>query len=121
LGSSVSISLVYFAVCVCADSLGSRGTWCFLCAAAMGATFAFTDSYVANLRQQEDALNGAAGGCAAGLLAGARGAPNSQILSVMRDLRSTSSAFDTVGSRVLCGTRSDGGDVRCSGAKSVRR
>jgi len=40
--------------------------------AAMGATFAFTDSYVANLRAKEDALNGAAGGCAAGLLAGAR-------------------------------------------------
>lgn len=40
----------------------------------MGATFAFTDSYVANLRQTDDPLNGAAGGCAAGLLAGARGA-----------------------------------------------
>jgi hypothetical protein len=40
----------------------------------MGATFAFTDSYVANLRQTDDPLNGAAGGCAAGLLAGVRGA-----------------------------------------------
>ena len=45
-----------------------------LSAAAMGATFAFTDSYVANLRQTDDPLNGAAGGCAAGLLAGVRGA-----------------------------------------------
>lgn len=39
----------------------------------MGATFAFTDSYVANLRQTDDPLNGAAGGCAAGLLSGVRG------------------------------------------------
>jgi len=38
--------------------------------AAMGATFAFTESFVANQRQKDDALNGAIGGCAAGFLAG---------------------------------------------------
>ncbi|KAM5531689.1 hypothetical protein V8D89_010158 [Ganoderma adspersum] len=40
--------------------------------AAMGATFALTESVVANQRQVDDSLNGAAGGCAAGFLAGIR-------------------------------------------------
>ncbi|KAH9486993.1 hypothetical protein JR316_0001059 [Psilocybe cubensis] len=40
--------------------------------AAMGAAFKFTETYVANERQKNDALNGAAGGCAAGFLAGLR-------------------------------------------------
>lgn len=39
----------------------------------MGATFAFTESIVANTREKDDALNGVAGGCAAGFLAGIRG------------------------------------------------
>jgi len=38
--------------------------------AAMGATFAFTEAFVANQRQKNDSLNGAIGGCAAGFLAG---------------------------------------------------
>lgn len=42
--------------------------------AAMGATFAFTEAAVANTREKDDALNGAAGACAAGFLAGIRGA-----------------------------------------------
>ena len=40
----------------------------------MGATFALAESVVANQRQKDDALNGVAGGCAAGFLAGIRGA-----------------------------------------------
>ena len=40
---------------------------------AMGGIFSFTDSYVANARRKDDALNGAAGGCAAGLVIGAGG------------------------------------------------
>jgi hypothetical protein len=39
----------------------------------MGATFAATEAAVANTRETEDALNGAAGACAAGFLAGIRG------------------------------------------------
>ena len=39
----------------------------------MGATFAYTETIVANSRQTNDPLNGAAGGCAAGFLAGIRG------------------------------------------------
>lgn len=40
---------------------------------AMGGIFSFTDSFVANTRRQNDAWNGAAGGCAAGLVVGASG------------------------------------------------
>lgn len=39
----------------------------------MGATFALTESVVANQRHTDDAVNGAAGACAAGFLAGLRG------------------------------------------------
>jgi glycerate kinase len=39
----------------------------------MGGAFAFTDAAVANVRQKNDPYNGAAGGCAAGLVAGAQG------------------------------------------------
>jgi len=38
----------------------------------MGATFALTESVVANQRHTDDAVNGAAGACAAGFLAGLR-------------------------------------------------
>ena len=38
----------------------------------VGASFAFTDAVVANYRQTDDAVNGFAGGCAAGFLAGLR-------------------------------------------------
>ncbi|BEJ14920.1 hypothetical protein CspHIS471_0406870 [Cutaneotrichosporon sp. HIS471] len=38
--------------------------------AAMGFSFSFVADYVANLRQTDDPLNGAAGGCAAGFVAG---------------------------------------------------
>ncbi|KAH9944302.1 uncharacterized protein BXZ73DRAFT_96792 [Epithele typhae] len=40
--------------------------------AAMGATYATTESFVANAREVDDPLNGAAGACAAGFLAGLR-------------------------------------------------
>ncbi|KAF9244636.1 hypothetical protein BU15DRAFT_71600 [Melanogaster broomeanus] len=46
---------------------GTIGTF-----AAMGAAFAFTEAAVANQREADDALNGLAGGCAAGFLAGIR-------------------------------------------------
>jgi len=46
---------------------GTIGTF-----AAMGAAFAFTEATVANQRETNDALNGIAGGCAAGFLAGLR-------------------------------------------------
>lgn len=39
----------------------------------MGAVFSYTRDTVANVRSKNDAYNGAAGGCAAGFLAGIRG------------------------------------------------
>ena len=55
-------------------ALGNRGIDTFNSnLGAIGATFAFTDAAVANYREKDDALNGAAGGCAAGFLAGLRG------------------------------------------------
>lgn len=41
--------------------------------AGMGAAFAFTEATAANIRETNDPFNGAAGGCAAGFLAGIRG------------------------------------------------
>jgi len=38
----------------------------------MGGTFAATEATVRNIREKDDALNGAAGGCAAGFLIGLR-------------------------------------------------
>lgn len=40
---------------------------------AMGGIFSLTDSFVANTRRENDALNGSVGGCAAGLVVGASG------------------------------------------------
>lgn len=40
--------------------------------AAMGAVFAATETVVRNTRETNDALNGVAGACAAGFLAGIR-------------------------------------------------
>ncbi|TDL28601.1 hypothetical protein BD410DRAFT_738089, partial [Rickenella mellea] len=40
--------------------------------AAMGATFAFSEAVVGNVREKNDYVNGAAAGCAAGFLAGIR-------------------------------------------------
>lgn len=40
---------------------------------AMGGVYSATDALVSNTRQKDDALNSAAGACAAGLLAGAGG------------------------------------------------
>ncbi|KZO98384.1 hypothetical protein CALVIDRAFT_535469 [Calocera viscosa TUFC12733] len=40
--------------------------------AAMGAVFSYTEASIANARAKNDAWNGAAGGCAAGFLAGVR-------------------------------------------------
>lgn len=39
----------------------------------MGFTFAATESFIANTRETKDPINAAAGGCAAGFLAGLRG------------------------------------------------
>lgn len=40
--------------------------------ASLGAAFGFTDAIVANIREKNDPINGAAAGCAVGLAAGVR-------------------------------------------------
>lgn len=55
--------------------------------AAMGAAFALTETAVANSREKTDPLNGVAGGCAAGFLAGVRGVHKSLSFIVSSNLR----------------------------------
>ncbi|KAF9040559.1 hypothetical protein BJ165DRAFT_1490782 [Panaeolus papilionaceus] len=62
--------------------------------AAMGATFAFTEAAVANQRRKNDALNGAAGGCAAGFLAGIKNRSLPMALGGCVLLGGTIGAFD---------------------------
>lgn len=52
----------------------------------MAGTFAFVDAVTANTRQTDDALNGVAGGCAAGFLAGVRGKLKAYIYSYKTSL-----------------------------------
>ena len=76
----------------------------------MGATFAFTEAVVANQRETDDALNGLAGGCAAGFLAGIRSAfhpPTTTRLHVL--LIPFHSTLPTYSCRFLCS------DWRCDG------
>lgn len=72
------------------DSRGKSGldalSWVL---AAMGATFAFTESFVANQRQKDDALNGVAGGCAAGFLAGVKCTPLLSLHEALANRRNT--------------------------------
>jgi len=65
--------------------------------AAMGATFAFTESVVANSRQTNDALNGAAGGCAAGFLAGLRARSIPVAIASCAVIGATMGTFDYAG------------------------
>jgi hypothetical protein len=53
---------------VCSHYFGSASS----APAALGASFKLTESFVANVRHTDDALNGASGACAAGFLAGIR-------------------------------------------------
>lgn len=46
---------------------------CHTKSAAAGGMFGFADAAVANFRGTDDPINGAAGGCAAGLVMGANG------------------------------------------------
>jgi len=85
--------------------------------AAMGATFAFTDSYVANLRQTDDALNGAAGGCAAGFLAGIRARSIPVAVASCAVMGALVGTFDAAG-KTLTG---DGRDVEGRAAREERR
>lgn len=85
--------------------------------AAMAATFAFTDSYVSNLRQTRDPINGAIAGCAAGLLAGARGRSIPQGLASCAAIGALVGSFDAAGSSL----RGDGRDEEHALSREERR
>ncbi|KAF8736532.1 hypothetical protein AX14_014368 [Amanita brunnescens Koide BX004] len=65
--------------------------------AAMGATFALAESTVANYRQKSDPINGAAGACAAGFLAGVRGRSIPMALGGCVILGAAMGTFDLAG------------------------
>ncbi|OBZ78877.1 NADH-ubiquinone oxidoreductase 21 subunit, partial [Grifola frondosa] len=69
--------------------------------AAMGATFAFTEAVVANQREKDDALNGAAGGCAAGFLAGIRARSIPVAIASCAVLGAAVGTFDYGGKRLI--------------------
>ncbi|PWN94009.1 hypothetical protein FA10DRAFT_270905 [Acaromyces ingoldii] len=64
---------------------------------AMGGIFSFTDSFVANRRQKNDAFNGAAGGCAAGLVAGANARSIPMMFGSCAALAALVGTFDAAG------------------------
>ncbi|PWN53800.1 hypothetical protein IE53DRAFT_309610 [Violaceomyces palustris] len=70
---------------------------------AMGGIFSYTDSMVANIRQKNDAFNGAAGGCAAGLVAGAAARSIPMMAGSCIALASLVGTFDAAG-KSLTGT-----------------
>ena len=75
----------------------------------MGATFAFTEAFVANERRKNDALNGAAGGCAAGFLTGIR----CRFRRVLKDLWALKSRGSTLSSNGSRGMRFVGSRSGC--------
>jgi len=66
--------------------------------ATMGATFGFTDAFVANIRETDDALNGAAGGCATGFVAGLRARSLPMAVISCASIATLVGAFDAFGS-----------------------
>ncbi|CAE6421781.1 unnamed protein product [Rhizoctonia solani] len=77
---------------------------------AMGATFAFTEAAVANQRQTDDSLNGAAGGCAAGLLAGLRARSIPMAFASCAVIGTLVASFDAAG-RSLTGGPKDTANI----------
>ncbi|KDN39842.1 hypothetical protein K437DRAFT_239250 [Tilletiaria anomala UBC 951] len=64
---------------------------------AMGGAFAFTDAAVANVRQKNDPYNGAAGGCAAGLVAGAQARSLPMMFGACAGMAALVGTFDAAG------------------------
>lgn len=66
-------------------------------AAAMGGIFSYTDATVANFRQKDDAINGAVGGCAAGLVLGAAARSVPMMFGGCASLAALIGTFDAAG------------------------
>lgn len=65
--------------------------------AAMGGIFSYTDSTVANFRQKDDAINGAIGGCAAGVVLGAAARSVPMMFGGCASLAALIGTFDAAG------------------------
>lgn len=75
--------------------------------ALMGATYALVDTLTANSRREHDSLNSAAGGCAAGLMAGARMRSIPYGLASCAILGGLMGTFDATGANLAGQWRSD--------------
>ncbi|RSH83445.1 uncharacterized protein EHS24_007129 [Apiotrichum porosum] len=75
--------------------------------AGMGFMYSFTQSYVANLREKDDSLNGAAGGCAAGFLAGVRARSFPMAVGACAGLGAVIGTFDAAGASLAGDGRQD--------------
>ncbi|KAJ1026798.1 hypothetical protein NDA16_002095 [Ustilago loliicola] len=64
---------------------------------AMGGIFSYTDSTVANFRQKDDAINGAVGGCAAGMVLGAAARSVPMMFGGCASLAALIGTFDAAG------------------------
>lgn len=95
----------------------------------MGGIFSYTDSTVANFRQKDDAINGAVGGCAAGVVLGAAARSVPMMFGGCASLAALIGTFDAAG-KSLQGTyarptptdfaRGDHGTPHGSGEKGWR-
>lgn len=63
----------------------------------MGGIFSYTDSTVANFRQKDDAVNGAIGGCAAGVVLGAAARSVPMMFGGCASLAALIGTFDAAG------------------------
>lgn len=63
----------------------------------MGGIFSYTDSTVANFRQKDDAINGAIGGCAAGVVLGAAARSVPMMFGGCASLAALIGTFDAAG------------------------
>ncbi len=63
----------------------------------MGGIFSYTDATVANFRQKDDAINGAIGGCAAGVVLGAAARSVPMMFGGCASLAALIGTFDAAG------------------------
>lgn len=71
----------------------------------MGGIFSFTESTAANFRQKDDSINGAVGGCAAGMVLGAAARSVPMMFGGCASLAALIGTFDAAG-KSLQGTYS---------------
>ncbi|TXT07248.1 hypothetical protein VHUM_03418 [Vanrija humicola] len=79
--------------------------------AAMGFAYSFTQSFVSNTRETDDALNGAAGGCAAGFIAGVRARSLPIAVGACAGMATLIGTFEAAGNVSAASLRSSSGKL----------